>query len=376
MTFLRKTSSTRRSKLLTVPSITYSGTASASVSKESTSGTALTGGSSTASQAHLAPSSIAGSHSGATESGSTTEGVFVISLAVFKEVADSFNNVPYLQAVTGVLLKIIAIRNEVKTWKAKWEEVMGNLDGVAHIISWIYKLGRHYENVILPIEILESLHEMEKQLADIYDLMQQCKFQPSASLIQKVKAIAQRSELSNKIDSCDNRIELAVRSYQTMMISYTGVMQGVVLQRIDTLIHNSVRQVITTGKGSNIIRRSDLVPPSIFCGRSQEINHVIQSILNVQSARVVILGFGGVGKTTLARAVLTNNQIINKFQKERYLVTCSAVTTIGALLVEIAQALRIGISSNETSLQDDILSYLENTHCILCLDSFEAVWNE
>ena len=65
--------------------------------------------------------------------------------------------------------------------------------------------------------------------------------------------------------------------------------------------------------------------PKIFHGREQELESVLK-LLSEQSPRITILGGGGMGKTSLARAALHHPDTAAKFA-HRFFVSAEAATT-------------------------------------------------
>ena len=107
-------------------------------------------------------------------------------------------------------------------------------------------------------------------------------------------------------------------------------------------------------------------------GRDKEKSLVLETLLDKTPARIAILGAGGMGKTTLALSSLHDPSVIAHFQS-RYFVSCEAVTSVSALVGEIANALRIPAKRDE-HLIDVILSSFQG-NAMLCLDNFETIWD-
>ncbi len=112
-------------------------------------------------------------------------------------------------------------------------------------------------------------------------------------------------------------------------------------------------------------------PPPYFIGRNSERDEIIDVLLQENPGRVAILGFGGMGKTTLALSVLHSDLITTSFPR-RLFVSCEGITTLDALLSEIGNTLRL--PRDQSDLYGTILQSLQTRGTVICLDNFETVW--
>jgi tetratricopeptide (TPR) repeat protein len=134
--------------------------------------------------------------------------------------------------------------------------------------------------------------------------------------------------------------------------------------------------VLTSLRSSTLWR----VPtaPQIFFGRGAELAEVVQMItanIGSRPARIAILGPGGYGKTTLARAVLTIKDIQEHFGNARYFVPCESVTSSGAFLTELGKTLGV-LEGGTDALWFRIQATLTSKDSIVCFDNFESPWDQ
>jgi GTPase SAR1 family protein len=110
--------------------------------------------------------------------------------------------------------------------------------------------------------------------------------------------------------------------------------------------------------------------PKIFNGRQSELQDVINSLMQ-DSARVALLGAGGMGKTSLAVTALHNPKVEAKYP-QRHFIPCHSAPTCAELLSTIAD--HIGMEKG-VNLSQKIIHYLANAaSCLVVLDNLETPW--
>ncbi|KAJ7728530.1 P-loop containing nucleoside triphosphate hydrolase protein, partial [Mycena metata] len=110
--------------------------------------------------------------------------------------------------------------------------------------------------------------------------------------------------------------------------------------------------------------------PKIFHGRETEVQQIMD-ILSQESARVVILGPGGMGKTSLALAVLHSDDTASKYA-HRHFVSCHSSPSYAELASNIA--LHIGIDQGSNLGRKIAQHFAGKSASLLILDNFETPW--
>ncbi|KAJ6603297.1 P-loop containing nucleoside triphosphate hydrolase protein, partial [Mycena vulgaris] len=109
-----------------------------------------------------------------------------------------------------------------------------------------------------------------------------------------------------------------------------------------------------------------------FHGRETELEHIVQNLMQ-ESARIAILGSGGMGKTSLARAALHYPAVAGKYQY-RFFVACDSATTDIELAELVGSHLGLKPAKNITKT---VIQYLSRSPpCLLVLDNLETSWEE
>ncbi|KAJ7128037.1 P-loop containing nucleoside triphosphate hydrolase protein, partial [Mycena epipterygia] len=110
--------------------------------------------------------------------------------------------------------------------------------------------------------------------------------------------------------------------------------------------------------------------PQMLHGRESELNQILQN-LQQESARIAILGPGGIGKTNLARAILHNSEIAAKHEHRFFIATDSATTSI-----ELAALIgsHLGLKPGKNLTKSVVQHFSSGPSCLLVLDNLETPW--
>ncbi|KAJ7681057.1 hypothetical protein DFH06DRAFT_434720, partial [Mycena polygramma] len=111
--------------------------------------------------------------------------------------------------------------------------------------------------------------------------------------------------------------------------------------------------------------------PKIFHGRELELEEILQQF-NRTTPRIAILGPAGMGKTSLARAILHHTDITARFQQRRVFVACDSATS----KVELANLIgaHLELKPGKDLTQAVVHYFSQSPLGLLILDNLETVW--
>ncbi|KAJ6556734.1 hypothetical protein DFH09DRAFT_1489180 [Mycena vulgaris] len=88
--------------------------------------------------------------------------------------------------------------------------------------------------------------------------------------------------------------------------------------------------------------------------------------------RIAILGAGGMGKTSLARAVLHDPTITGKYSEHRFFVACDSTPSRDELVILIGA--HLGLKPQKAPAKVILHHFTTNPACLLILDNLETPW--
>ncbi|KAJ6596254.1 hypothetical protein DFH09DRAFT_1272770 [Mycena vulgaris] len=202
------------------------------------------------------------------------------------------------------------------------------------------------------IELMELIHEVVYVIIDLHIKSGGEEFPPSI-----LNQMGEFTEI-HLIPEVINMGEYAQKRHEE------------VLELIQTLSDT----IITGFSGSqNSSNSLSLLPsePKIFHGRESEVSDIL-SLFHQEPPRIAILGAGGMGKTSLARAVLHHVEIASRYDQHRFFIACDAVSTKSELVALIG--IHLGIKPDK-DLTRNILRHLSSSPAsLLILDNLETSW--
>jgi tetratricopeptide (TPR) repeat protein len=114
-----------------------------------------------------------------------------------------------------------------------------------------------------------------------------------------------------------------------------------------------------------------ILPPARCFGRDDEADALIAALATPTQAALLVLGSGGIGKTTLTRRVATDSALVTRFGTRRWFVELDTATDAATLRAAIIQALGLPPATTDLAAALNVLS---RQPALLVLDNLETPW--
>ncbi|GLB42038.1 hypothetical protein LshimejAT787_1100530 [Lyophyllum shimeji] len=286
-------------------------------------------------------------------------------LGLAKDTIALFVHVPYVQVVATVIQRIIAIADNVQNNKDRSLELIDKVVLYAGVIfdalnNSDTRSGNDLDG--LKSELLQIANILES----IYEILETLSV---STITARINRVFLRDEISGQLAEQDRRLDTVITSFQ--------LKSSIVLRRA---IHVEATQQSVAAQRSKpdaqssrpIVRLRSR--PQIMFGRDKEIGDMVDVILQQPPARLAILGPGGIGKTSLALAVLHDKRIAAKFDKNRLFISCEAATSVDHIIGDLALSLQITGDRCSGQLFDAVLALLHQSTFLVVFDNLETPW--
>ncbi|KAJ7231429.1 P-loop containing nucleoside triphosphate hydrolase protein [Mycena rebaudengoi] len=290
--------------------------------------------------------------------------------------------VPFLGSTATLCLSIMKCIETIKSNKEEYVEIIKHIHEILCIIVQLNSTSEL--KGVLPMALLYDIAKFTEALEKLFTILNG----QQKGALRKIKGLFRQPEARERLEACKQELSRMVELFKAQVtgstLSQMGQMkkdareqheQLVALLETDSDLTNSDCSSVAgtlARLGNNSSGSVGLLPPcpKIFHGRETELQDVV-NILIQDSARIAILGAGGMGKTSLATAALHNQQVEAKYS-HRYFVPCHSSPTCTELAATIADHIGLEKGSN---LPKRVAHYFAHTPpSLLVLDNLETCW--
>ncbi|KAJ7094822.1 P-loop containing nucleoside triphosphate hydrolase protein [Mycena epipterygia] len=286
-------------------------------------------------------------------------------LSLLGEFSDAFGTT-FIPAISNTTVSLITLVQNVKKNKEECMQLMENVHELLYAVVKLHiKAGTPSS---LPPATLSAFGELTEALHKVYAFME------AQQEGNKIKHFFRQSEMKALLNDC--HIGLQKVSDMFKMEGAINLHGNIVeMQKGTERIHKELLEAISTSSDVTISDSSNSISmlpaqPKILHGRESELKHIVE-ILHEESARIAILGAGGMGKTSLAKAALHHPDIVSKYQNRFFVASDSATTSIELAAL---MGLHLGLKHGK-DLTKPVVHYFSNKGpSLLVLDNLETLW--
>ncbi|KAJ7472861.1 P-loop containing nucleoside triphosphate hydrolase protein [Mycena galericulata] len=301
------------------------------------------------------------------------------AIPLLNDVHDAYGT-PFVQAILNTSVALIAAIQNVKKNK---DECIQLMESVYQVLYGIVNLHIVSETAgSLPPTSLDDLGKFTETIHRIH------MFVEAQHDGNRIKSFFRQSEMSTLLKECRAGVKYALEVFK-LESGATNLLNIREMQNKADNMHRELLEMISTFSdegssdgtssthqmfsGSQTSSQSfSMLPakPKIFHGRDQEVKQIVL-MLTQKSPRIAILGPGGMGKTSLAKAALHHPNIATQYG-DRFFVPCDSATT--SLDIAALIGAHLGLKPGENLVKPVIECLAKKTDCLLILDNLETTW--
>ncbi|KAJ7617969.1 P-loop containing nucleoside triphosphate hydrolase protein [Roridomyces roridus] len=299
-------------------------------------------------------------------------------LALLQEINVTFAP-PFLEAICNTVRSLIdRLPQDIKKNKDECLHLMSHVHEVLYGIAALH-MQSETPGTLSP-QILEHVGNFMRTMHKIHTFIEA---QQQGTFFKQLR---RQGRLNNLLKDCQTELNQALDIFkiQTLPPGITNLnakveqMHTQLMEIIAGFSEQNTAEALSMVYPSSIGSQSSstsfsLLPakPKIFKGRQEELAKIIQMCFEECAPRIALLGAGGIGKTSLARAVSHHEGIPTKYPL-RLFIGCESATTGTEIAALIASHLCLKPSPSVTSTV--IKNLTRKSDILLVLDNLETAW--
>ncbi|KAF8140921.1 hypothetical protein K438DRAFT_1879175 [Mycena galopus ATCC 62051] len=303
------------------------------------------------------------------------------ALSLLNDLHDALGT-PFIPAISTTTVSLIAAVQNAKKNKAECAQLLENILQVLYAI-----LNVHVKSETAGSIEPAMFHEIGRFAETLHKIHTFVEAQTEGN---RIKSFFRQSEMTTLLKDSRESLKHAMQVFKiesgSTILGDIGMMQKtaetmhkelllLISKLSDETSSVGASSVYTKLNNSSSLTSSNsfsMLPakPKIFHGRQAELAEVVQ-ILTQDSARIVILGPGGIGKTSLAKAALHHPDVAAKYDC-CYFTSCESASTS----IEVAAIISAHLDLKPgRDLTKQVLRCLaQKSSSLLILDNLETPW--
>ncbi|KAJ7487064.1 hypothetical protein FB451DRAFT_1535478, partial [Mycena latifolia] len=287
---------------------------------------------------------------------------------------------PFLRPILDTLHSLLTAVQTVKRKEDECTQMLERIHELLYAIIWVH-LKSDTEGELSPT----MLHNLGKFTETIHKIHTYVEAEQEKS---KIKQFFRQGEMRTLLKACHTGLEQVLEVFKGQGATVLGEVADMQQHAQET--HQEVLELISalseevsSNSGSSISRvlpsshnssnSFSLLPsePKIFHGRELEVSTILQQLKH-SIPRIAILGGGGMGKTSLARAILHHPQISAKYGQHCFFVACDVASS--SLQLPALVGASVGLKPGQDLTKPVVHYFLNSPPSLLILDNGETAW--
>ncbi|KAF7318966.1 NB-ARC domain-containing protein [Mycena chlorophos] len=304
------------------------------------------------------------------------------AVSVLNELSSSCgSDLPYLKPIVGVVGLILDALKSAKTQSDANDALLAQIHETLCVLTQLCASGADLD--ALPTGVVERIGNFAETLQKFATVLRAQQGQG------RIRRLLKSSENTMLLVECKTGLDQILRTFslqlQVNLIQESGRLQddaerrhqqllallSAQRERSSTIDASSLSQNISL-RGASSTSLLSLLPaaPKIFHGREAELASLVDALVK-GSAKIAILGAGGMGKTTLVTAALHHDGVAAKYP-QRYFVGCEVANTVQTFAAAIAS--HLGIKQVQRPVPAILRQLKSGPPTLLVLDNLETAW--